>query len=320
MTRKQFYYLASLACVLAFIVVMMGAYTRLTNAGLGCPDWPGCYGHLTGAGAPEPTKAWTEMIHRYLAGSLGCVILLVTGLAWFYRRSFSCSLWLPLGLIGIIIFQALLGMWTVTLKLLPVVVMGHLLGGLTTLSLLWTLRLQLSEKSNSIPADRTLQYAALGGLVIVFLQVTLGGWVSSNYAGLACVGFPACNGDLFPAMKFEHAFILFPGPNFQGGVLSIQERMTIQMVHRIGAFITSVYLIGLAWLLWRRAWVISKRLAIAVIAILATQVSLGVINVMYLLPLSAAVLHNAVGATLLLCMVTVVHHVWQQNSRSYVYG
>jgi len=325
------------AAILALCVVILGAYTRLTHAGLGCPDWPGCYGHmvlpshevgLSNAQLAYPeqpieqTKAWTEMVHRYLAGTLGLLILAIAAVA--IRQRFRAKVFplaLPLLLVALVIFQAALGMWTVTLKLLPVVVMGHLLGGLTLFSSLWALNLSVGRAQlTSREHERLNVYQpwVVLGLVIVVMQVALGGWVSSNYAGLSCVGFPQCNGQWLPSLNLREGFDLFSpiGVNYQGGWLDSGARMTIQVVHRYGAFLTATYVLTLSSLLLFRAK-ISAMYPVALTAVLLvfTQFSLGVLNVIKQLPLSVAVAHNGVAALLLASMVTMSYRIVSKRTR-----
>lgn len=325
MKNRLTYKIATIAVLLALFVVTLGAYTRLTNAGLGCPDWPGCYGHMIVPGTQakiteaqlaypstplEEGKAWTEMAHRYAAGALGVLILVVAGIALARRKEDRHPIALPLLLVVMLFFQAALGMWTVTWQLLPIVVMGHLLGGLTILACLWWLRLKLNDSYKYSASVRTGQFKpwAMLGLIIVFLQIALGGWVSANYAGLACVGFPFCNGQLLPHLNFHEAFnVLQPiGINYQGGVMDSTARVTIQMVHRIGAIITVVYIGLLAlWLTFSAKSKPLRAIATIILLLLAAQFSLGVLNVTKLLPLGVAVAHNGVAALLLLALVTL---------------
>lgn len=306
--------LAMLAMILAFFVVMLGAYTRLTHAGLGCPDWPGCYGKMVvptqvteqiDAQKQYPTipletgKAWTEMSHRYVAGTLVMFILGINILAWRARRQ-GAPRAIPLFLLGMIGFQAALGMWTVTLKLLPIVVMGHLLGGLLIFGALVYLNLLLFGKHARVDSRKWGIWINLA-VIIVFCQIALGGWVSANYAGLACIGFPQCNGLWLPSMNWQSGFQFWTsiGANYQGGLLDSASRVTIQMVHRLGACITVLYLVSLAVCLLRnlsnqaRYWVVGM-----VLVCLTLQIGLGVINVVYMLPVWAAVAHNAMAALL----------------------
>lgn len=320
--------LATVALLLAFGVVILGAFTRLSDAGLGCPDWPGCYGHmvlptsnhgLTNAQMNYPAipieqhKAWTEMIHRYVAGSLG---LLVMALVFFTFRQYLKGERYPIKvaalLIGVIVFQALLGKWTVTMKLLPVVVMGHLLGGMTLISLLAWYRFRLVDEKSNNKKNQLNQMDSRFiwvGVLIVFAQIALGGWVSSNYAGLACVGFPMCNGHLIPSLDFNQGFNLFHavGANHQGGLLNSSARVTIQVVHRFGAMITAAYVISLAIMVLRRSSnMMMRRLASISLILVVCQFALGIINVIDLLPLPIAVAHNGVAALLLVSLVAML--------------
>ena len=317
-------------------VVTLGAYTRLTNAGLGCPDWPGCYGHMVLPKAKqslvsaqeaypnipiEQVKAWTEMVHRYFAGTLA---LLVLGLFLFAvtkrirKQSFPLSI--PVSVAGLIIFQALLGMWTVTLKLLPVVVMGHLLGGMAIVSLLWWLYLDVKStgikryKSSSLPLP-TVKRLLLIGLVLLVAQIALGGWVSANYAGVSCIGFPFCSGEVGPYLKFKDAFNLASpiGQNYQGGLLDSHARVTIQFVHRLGALIVFCYWLLTSLYILVKGDVRLKRTAVVILCLLMLQFSLGLANVVYLLPLPVAVAHNGVALLLLLAVITLIKRSGHQT-------
>jgi cytochrome c oxidase assembly protein subunit 15 len=297
MVDKSINRLAFGTTLLAFIVVVLGAYTRLTDAGLGCPDWPGCYGKLvpeTNSINPliNTTKAWTEMIHRYLAGLLGLVIFTLSAVIFKNRVHFKKkSIILGLAVSVLVIFQALLGMWTVTLKLLPVVVMAHLLGGLATLSLLWWLFLTLYPNKTPVKINPPLRFWSIAALVALILQISLGGWTSANYAALVCLDFPFCN-------------------NTHNRILSLLE--TIHMLHRVGALLTSLVIVWLAFLIWR-----SKNtkpmliLAPIIFTLLMMQLFLGITNVLALLPLPIAVAHNAVAALLLLSLVTVNYFIYE---------
>lgn len=308
--------LVMLSMVVSLFVVMLGAYTRLTNAGLGCPDWPGCYGRmvvsslhgeLSDAQARFPDvpiesrKAWTEMAHRYAAGTLVLLVALINVCVYRIRRTNPRISWrVPVMVVFLIVFQALLGMWTVTLKLLPVVVMGHLLGGILIFSSLCYFRLQLSSVRRV--DNLSWRFWITLGVMLVLCQIALGGWVSSNYAGVACVGFPQCNGQWLPSLDFSEGFHLFSpvGANYQGGVLDSTARVTIQMVHRFGAIVVAGYILILSGWLWSRAQFTPLRIAcFFAILLLLTQFTLGVMNVVYLLPLWVSVAHNGVAALLL---------------------
>lgn len=317
---KPGYRLALLATCLALLVVLLGAYTRLTHAGLGCPDWPGCYGfigvpqsetqlahaELNYPQAPvEAQKGWSEMIHRYFAGSLGLLLVALAIHALRHRKQPGQPLKLPLLLVAVVIAQAAFGMWTVTLKLWPQVVTGHLLGGFTTLSLLLLLSLRLSGRwpvLADVPAG--LRRLAALSLLLVIGQVALGGWVSSNYAAVACIDLPTCHGQWWPAMDFANGFHLSQhiGPNYLGGQLDSDARTAIHMSHRLGALLLTLALLALAWRL--RAAGLNKLAGLLLLA-LAVQISLGVSNVLLQLPLPVAVAHNAGGAALLLTLVLV---------------
>jgi len=315
--KKALIYLSTIAVLLAIIVVGLGAYTRLTNAGLGCPDWPGCYGQLhlpqseTARAAAqalypdqpiEATKAWTEMIHRYLAGTLGIFIISGFILSLWRRRNWR----LPGFLCCWLIFQAALGMWTVTWRLLPVVVMGHLLSGAILFVGLCLWRSELaSYRPPSLPVMRRW---FMFGVIIILLQMALGGWVSANYAGVACIGFPMCNGSWFPLAGLKQGLYLFSpiGESYQGGLLQSHSRAAIQVLHRMGAMVTAAYLIWVIYLLRHKTthlfW---RRMSWVVLLLLACQWALGIINVVYFLPLPIAVMHNVV-AVLLLSVVSLL--------------
>ena len=308
-THKIQRVLVGATVVLAFCVVVVGAYTRLVDAGLGCPDWPGCYGMLTVPETESETtraeqlypefpvdqaKAWTEMFHRYIATFLGIVVIGIVVVAW--RGKMPSTL--PVTLLALVILQGAFGAWTVTLKLWPQVVTAHLLGGFCTLALLWLYFLKLEGVTIPRVSPRLRPHLWVF-FAFVVLQVALGGWTSSNYAALACPEFPHCHGTLFPNADFLAGFNIFQdiGPNYLGGELSNDARVAIQMAHRWGAYI--LVIIGVA-LLFRLESMPRYLLG----AILLTQFCLGVANVVFSLPLPIAVLHNAVAATLLLAVVT----------------
>jgi cytochrome c oxidase assembly protein subunit 15 len=220
--------LVMIATFLALTVVVLGAYVRLTDAGLGCPDWPGCYGSLILPGEAEeraevdaafperdldPQKAWNEMIHRYVATTLGFSILLLALLAWLNRDDPAQPVTVPIILLGVVIFQGLLGMWTVTLLLKPLIVMAHLIGGLTTLGISFWLLLEHRRRSDvAAKTPRPVRKIALACMVVLLLQIALGGWTSSNYAALACPDVPLCQGQWWPEeANFGEGFVLWIG-------------------------------------------------------------------------------------------------------------
>ncbi|MBU1645409.1 MAG: COX15/CtaA family protein [Gammaproteobacteria bacterium] len=319
--------LALVATLLAFGVVALGAYVRLSDAGLGCPDWPGCYGHLLGVpdapdehatalqrfpGKPVETgKAWKEMVHRYFAGTLGLLILGLALLAWRREMRERASPWLPTALLGIVGFQALLGMWTVTLMLKPVIVSAHLLGGMTTLGLLvWLLLRQSSPRPLERPAS--LRPLAVLALLAVIAQIALGGWTSSNYAALACTDFPTCQDRWLPPMDFAHAFTLRRelGQTGDGGLLPFAALTAIHWSHRIGAVVVLLAVGGLALRLLRLpAW---RRWGIWLAGLLALQWSLGIANVLLSLPLPVAVAHNLGAAALLTATLALNFRLWHR--------
>lgn len=320
--------MALFACVLAFVVVVLGAYTRLSHAGLGCPDWPGCYGelvvpqseqhvtekHYLAQRPLEPEKGWKEMVHRYFAGTLGLVILALAVWAWVRRRQPGQPVKLPLFLLALVIFQAALGMWTVTLQLKPLVVMAHLLGGMTTFVLLGLLALRTRAQRPAVPAAaRRWRGLAAGALLVLAGQIALGGWTSSNYAALACPDFPTCQGTWLPETDFGEAFVLWRGlgVNYEFGVLDHPARTAIHLTHRLGAVITLLVVgwLALGLLRDRAAGLGGHGLLIGLI--LLTQVGLGIANVVLHLPLPVAVAHNAVAALLLLSLIRLGYSLWQ---------
>jgi heme a synthase len=324
--NKLAYRIAIIAVLIAFIVVMLGAYTRLKDAGLGCPDWPGCYGQITvpetqqqvllavqkfPGEVVEQAKAWPEMVHRYAVSILGLFILISAILVLRKRNLPQQPNGLVLGLIALVIFQGLLGKWTVTMRLLPVVVMSHLLGGMALLSLLWLLVMRLGKFFAHTPDlynNRLFKPWAIIGLIIVIVQIFLGGWTSSNYAALSCPDFPYCQGHLVPSLDFHNAFHFWMaiGPNYQGGVLNNIARVTINTMHRLGGLITFLYVAWLAvWLLIANKLAVFKNIAAITLVILLIQIVLGILNIVLLLPLPIAVAHNGVAALLLLAMVTL---------------
>lgn len=313
--------LSFLAVILTFIVIGLGAYTRLNNAGLGCPDWPGCYGHLTVPNNLSPAithKAHAEMIHRAVAGTLGIFILAITFLSALIsvKRGFQFLI-ISLLLFALVIYQITLGMWTVTLKLLPIIVTQHLMGGMLLLSLLWLIHLRCRQPNVLITpssSEKKLRVFALITLMVVLLQISLGAWTSTNYAALICHGFPFCHAAVPLAYHFKSAFnLLSPiGTNYEGGVLSDAARMTIQMTHRFGALITSLFIL-LLFFKARYNPRLRKIMKLALL-ILLIQICLGISNVLFQRPVAISIIHNLFAAILLLCLVTLNHFLYYKNS------
>lgn len=330
------------AFLLGCVVVVLGAYVRLSAAGLGCPDWPGCYGHLTPVGAEQnPTaqaaypgtpldmgKAWREMIHRYAAATLGLIIVVIVALALSTRRQRIVPLGNALGLLAIVVVQGMLGMLTVTWNLKPLIVTLHLLFGFLTLSLLWWLWLTMRGRTVSRerflpPAPRSGAWGgnvaprrlALLAMIALVLQIALGGWTSSNYAAIACPDFPTCQGSWWPHTDYRDAFVLWRGldVNYEGGVLEHPARVAIHLTHRIGALVASVaLLLAVIAVLRRRALAHARLAAFAVIAVLALQLFIGISMVLEAFPLPLATAHNAGAALLLLAALAL----YRQTARS----
>lgn len=379
---KPGYRLSLLACALAVVVVGLGAFTRLVDAGLGCPDWPTCYGHvlwpdshedIAAANAHpdfahtpvESHKTWPEQVHRLFASSLGLLGLVILGRSirkrpaghpwkvtvallavliggtsarimvgdsldhylWWMAGAYFAVLGLqalrvgvspdqpvklPAFIAGFLVLQGLFGMWTVTLKLWPQVVTAHLLGGFTVFALLWLLVLRLRNKrwqisAHSMAALRALKPLAALALVVVVLQIALGGWTTSNYAAVACPDLPTCQNAWLPPMNFASGFDVFQhiGPNYLGGTMDNASRVAIHFSHRIGALVTTLVVLLLAYRLRRSGPAPARQMALVLVAVLALQVCLGLGNVYFKFPLWVAVSHNLVGAVLLLTMVTL---------------
>jgi len=311
------------ATLLALCVVVFGAYVRLMDAGLGCPDWPGCYGTLT---VPESesaiekaqssypnsiidkSKAWIEMAHRYIASILGLMILSLTVLAYKNRNELKVNPLLVYGLLGLVIAQGLLGMWTVTELLMPIIVSLHLLGGMMTLGLLVYIAHRHWGSVNDIlislnpPLEKLIRFS----LVILFIQIFLGGWTSTNYAALACTDFPTCHGEFIPPMDFGNGFSLWRelGLTAQGDTLTLQALQAIQWVHRIGAFIFVSYFLYMIYFMskFRSCNLYRNLLAIVVIF----QFIIGVLNLLLHLPLALATMHN-LGAALLVIITVIIN-------------
>jgi cytochrome c oxidase assembly protein subunit 15 len=376
-THRHLHRLAWLACTLAFCVIVFGAFVRLSNAGLSCPDWPTCYGRAAWPTAPadvanhaatqirplDATKAWREQVHRMLAGSLGVLVLALALLAARQRQhgivrvavaAVAVALSIPLYMRGmhgaavlfalagelvllgnalqwsrqggawspqplpsiasltlaVIVFQALLGMWTVTWLLKPIVVMGHLLGGMATFGLLAWLAWRATDRPVRVPDSTLLRRLLFIGLALLVVQIALGGWTSSNYAALSCgTDFPKCVGQWWPPHDFREGFVLWRGigVDYEGGVLDGAARIAIHMTHRMMAGVVFLYIGWLAIRLMRSPGL--RGFGGLLAALLLAQVSLGIANVHFALPLKVAVLHNAGAALLLFVLVTLLSRV-----------
>ena len=324
--------LVRITLLLALVVSGVGVYVRLSNAGLSCPDWPGCYGALlvpTTADLPaiqsafpdqplDRVRAWKEMAHRYAAALLGLLILLIGVLAWRRRRHPGQPLAVPVLLVGLVTVQVLLGMWTVTLRLQPLVVTTHLLAGIATVALLWWLGLRQgrwwfgkAEQPVCDASSYALRPWALAGVVIVLLQITLGGWTSANYAALACPDFPLCQAEILPRLDLQAAFQLWPNVegSFEGGVLDNDARVTIHLAHRLGAILTLLYavVLGVRVLCMGPARRPLKVAVLALLTLVFAQAGLGVANVVLGLPIVVAVAHSTGAIFVLLSSLAVYH-------------
>jgi cytochrome c oxidase assembly protein subunit 15 len=305
---------------LTLCVVVFGAYVRLTDAGLGCPDWPGCFGTLTvpqseqaiaQANAVYPDsvvetgKAWREMIHRYLAGTLGLLIAVISILAIKNRQVINVSLALPLLLVALVIFQSALGMWTVTELLKPIIVSLHLIGGMSILGLL-TFITHRHFGTPAIMVRSNLAFIARFAILLLFIQIFLGGWTSTNYAALACTDFPTCHGSLVPDMDFRNGFSLLRdlGLTSEGHSLSIQALHAIQWTHRVGAVILVTYLLFFTYMISKHGGLRFYRNLL--ILVLAFQFIIGVANLLLYLPIALATMHN-LGAALLVIILVIIN-------------
>jgi cytochrome c oxidase assembly protein subunit 15 len=329
--------LALAGVLLCFGVVVLGAYVRLNAAGLGCPDWPGCYGHVTPIGAAnnaaaqaafpnrplDTGKAWKEMVHRYAAGTLVLIVVGITALGIAYRRKKLLSVPYVVALLATIVVQAALGMLTVTQLLKPLIVTLHLVFGMTTLALLWWLWLSLPSQSwggmamrnggrSAGAAMRLAQQLALIGLVALAIQITLGGWTSSNYADVACPDFPTCQGSWWPHSDYRNAFVLWHGLgiNYEGGILDNPARVAIHLTHRLGALVATLALAAAAvFVVLQRTMSTALPAAYAVLGALALQLTIGISMVLKGFPLRLATAHTAGAALLLLAALTLVRRV-----------
>ena len=312
--------LTLLTLFLTFDLVVFGAFTRLTDSGLGCPDWPGCYGHMSPVGAKAsitaaqdamPTgpvthsKAWVEMIHRYLATAVGVLITVIALAGWVERKRLGSGLGLPLVTLLWVCLQGAFGALTVTMKLFPLIVTLHLLGGLVLLALL---RLQVAQHPSSngapqgavSPQVRTVLWALFG---LLWVQIALGGWVSTNYAVLACSEFPTCQGSWWPEMDFHAGFTLWRGLGMTPGgeAIAFPALTAIHYVHRLSAYIVLTGIVWAAWLLWRAPGL--RGASKTLMALAAWQLISGLANVVLDWPMLAALAHTA-GAAALVVVLT----------------
>ena len=317
--------LTALTLFLTFDLIVFGAFTRLSDSGLGCPDWPGCYGEATPFGAREEihaaqtalpsgpvtwSKAWIEMIHRYLAMTVGVLILVMAAAAWRARRQLPLSPWWPTLTLVWVVVQGLFGKYTVTLKLYPAIVTLHLLGGLALLALLAVQHEAFRRRPLALPSG--LRSWAVAAAVALVVQVALGGWVSTNYAVLACTGFPQCNGQWWPAMDAAHGFTLLRelGQGRDGGALPFDALVAIHMAHRLFAVVLTLLLGALAWRLWHAGRAggdeVLRRFGVVLAALLLAQLLSGLSNVVLGWPLVAALGHSAGAAGLVLVLALLL--------------
>src|SRR5215469_2708434 len=332
--------LALFGALLCFGVIVLGAYVRLTDAGLGCPDWPGCYGHVSPVGAEaspasqarfpgrplESGKAWHEMIHRYAAGTLGCVIIVIAALAITAREPKIVGTGYGLLLFATVIVQAILGMLTVTWLLKPLIVTLHLIFGMTTLALLWWLWLRLQQRprgtvhlqttaergsgtwSSGLSTARIGYWLAVLGTAVLAVQFFLGGWTSANYAAVACPDFPTCQGVWWPHADFRHAFVLWRGLwiNYQGGILANPARIAIHFAHRLGALtVTLTFLAASIFVISRPSLAAARARAYLVLAALGLQLAIGISMVVATFPLWLTTTHTAGAALLLMAILAL---------------
>ncbi|HYD78742.1 MAG TPA: COX15/CtaA family protein [Paucimonas sp.] len=324
---------------LTFDLIMFGAFTRLTDSGLGCPDWPGCYGHanpfqaheeISAAEAAMPTgpvtvmKAWIEMIHRYLAMSIGVLIIALVIVAWRNwrasgrtapQRDPAFAPWLPMALLGFVCLQGAFGAWTVTMKLQPIIVTLHLLLGMGLLAMLTWLGARQSTHSPVAPEASALRRLGVATAAVLAVQLALGGWVSTNYAALACTGFPLCNGALVPSMDLANGFTLWRelGRTASGEFLPFPALVAVHWVHRVFAFVVVALV----------AWVGHKALRIEglrktgrwLLIVVAVQFATGVSTVFLEWPLALAVAHNG-GAALLVLLLTMLNYKARISGRA----
>ncbi len=327
--------LTLLTLFLTFDLVLFGAFTRLTDSGLGCPDWPGCYGSASPLGAREqigaaqaalpsgpvtPTKAWIEMTHRYLATGVGVLITVIALASWATARTRQAALlphlspwWATLTLVWVCL-QGLFGALTVTMKLYPAIVTLHLLGGMGLLALLAGMSAAPVRAPLAMPA--ALRIGCLALAVLSVLQIVLGGWVSTNYAVLACSDFPLCQGSVWPPMDFEHGFALLRelGAGKDGGFLPFAALTAIHYTHRLGAYVLLAAITLIAWQLHRSGDLALRRWAWRLAAVALWQLASGVSNVVLGWPLLAAVAHTGGAAALVILLSVLIVRAQQARA------
>ncbi|CAH0440899.1 COX15/CtaA family protein [Ralstonia pseudosolanacearum] len=329
--RNKYRKLVWITAFLTLDLIMFGSFTRLTDSGLGCPDWPGCYGtsnpfHASGdihaAQAAMPSgpvtwmKAWIEMTHRYFALALGVLIITLVVLAWAKRRELRQSPWYATAVLGLVCLQGAFGAWTVALKLQPAIVVTHLLLGMSLLAALIWLGCKNDAPRLVDGRGASLRVPAAIGLALLVAQIALGGWVSTNYAVLACTDFPLCNGQWVPPMDFAHGFTFWRelGRTAGGDFISHDALVAIHWTHRVFAAVVLGYL---AWLGLRARRVAGiARVATVLLTVLAVQLATGLSNIVLGWPLPAAVAHNGGAAVLLLLMVRLHYLIGLAQARA----
>jgi cytochrome c oxidase assembly protein subunit 15 len=331
-SRARLAALTALTLFLTFDLVVFGAFTRLSDSGLGCPDWPGCYGEASPLGAAADihaaestmpggpvtrSKAWIEMIHRYLAATVGVLSIVMAAASWRERQRLPHSMVWPMATLAWVVVQGLLGKYTVTLKLYPAVVTMHLVGGLGLLVLL--ARQHAAFLNRPLAMALPLRGLACIAAVVLALQIVLGGWVSTNYAVLACTGFPTCNGEWWPAMRFAEGFTVLRelGRAGHGGFLSFEALVAIQMVHRLLAAVASGLLAWLALRLWQQPAL--RRFGVGLSLLLVAQWGSGLSNVVFGWPLSAALLHSAGAAAFVLLLTLLLARAMPSSAQRAVW-
>ena len=314
--------LSLLSGILGFIVVALGAWARLADAGLGCPDWPGCYGFVTIPVSPEEidianskfpetpyevAKAIPEVVHRYFAAALGFFIVCIAYLSIRSKDVPASVRNLCLFLLAWVIIQGTFGYWTVSLKLWPQVVTTHLMSGFLTTALLWLLYFKTKDLIGNRTRwnfNRSTKKLFNVSMVLVAIQIFLGAWTSTNYASYSCTDFPLCQGEVLPEVNFKEGFNFFQsiGPNYLGGQLDHESRLAIHVTHRFGAIVVTLFLLFTSFHLYMRNF---QTLAYGLVAFLSLQVLLGISNVIFALPLLIAVGHN-LGGLLLITYIGVL--------------